>query len=379
MMEFFRTHTKKIMLAIVIVFVVSVFATYGINAVGGGSQETGGRDYAVAKINGEQVMRSRVDLELGRWLQANAFGQPVSEDVYPQIRSMILDDMAIQSEMQREVKARSITLTDDELNAAIRTVEHNFPTREIFLQTLQREGLDEKKFRAQVETQMREMKVIEQVVAPASTDETEKHAMYDTMKQFIYQKPEGFFFNLAHFRSEANAKSARDKIEAGGKWDDVMDEVSKDVITHTPYDSTVLIPTAEMTGTLEMLITAPMNKVSAPFMFVSDDYIIALKREKQDAGMFTYDEVSSDVESRVLAQKRQTLTAQFMQELRVRANVEILDKEIFAVSTPLTPADTEAASDAVDQIAAVSDDAASADKSADKADKTEAKSGDAKK
>ena len=53
---------KAIMIAVILLFVLSCFAGYGLYARSGRSAD-GSKDYAVAKIDGKDVMRS--DIEKG--------------------------------------------------------------------------------------------------------------------------------------------------------------------------------------------------------------------------------------------------------------------------------------------------------------------------
>ena len=358
MMQFFRKNVRSIMLVVVVLFVISCFAGYGMYSGGGGDEESsqqGEQDYVVAIVDGEKIMRSRMDYEMIQMIQAMGMGQTISDDDFPAIRSNILDQMAVMAELDKEVRARNIATTAEEIDATVREIEGTFPTREIFLQEMQRAGMDEKQLRSEVETQLKRQAVFEQVVAPASTDEQELRTFYDTLKAYAFQKPEAFLINLAHFRTEESATAAKEAVDSGSAWDDVMAEASPDVLNYTNYDDTVMIPTSEMRDEVEFLLDAPMNEVTAPVMLASEDYMIVVKREKQEAGTATYDEVSADIEAMIINQKRQGLQSQFMQELRTRAVVEILDPEIFAKREPI---DVESVDRAIESILAESDDVA---------------------
>lgn len=331
MMQYLRKNVRKIMIVIVVLFVLSCFAGYGMYSGGGAGAESEGtiKDYAVATIDGEKVMRSTMDYEMAQFIQARGLAQTISDDDLPAIRSMILDQMAITKELDKEVKARNVTLSKEDVDATIKEIEAAFPTREIFLQEIQRAGLDEKALRADVEEQMRRQAVFEQVVAPASTDQQEMRTFYDTLKEYAFRKPEGFMLNIAHFATEEAAKTAREKIKGGEQWDDVMAAASGDIINHLPFENPVLVPTSEMNDNVEFLKDAPMNEVTEPVMLTSDDFMIVVKRSKQEAGTAEYDEVSADLEGMILNQKRQGLQSQFLQELRARAVVDMLDEELF--------------------------------------------------
>lgn len=337
MMQFFRKNVRSIMLVVVVLFVASCFAGYGMYSGRSQSGETpqeGQADYLVAIVAGEKIMRSRMDYEMFQMIQAMGLAQTVSDDDLPAIRSNILDQMAVIAELDKEVNARGIAASKEEIDETIKDIEGTFPTREIFMQELQRANMDEKKLRDEVETQIKRQKVFEQVISPASVDANEVQALYDTMKAYAFQKPEGFDVNLAHFKTEESADSARKDLEAGREWDDVMEAASDDVINFTPYENTVMVPTSGMQGEVEFLKDAPMNEVTKPVMLASEDYMIVVKREKHEASTATFDEVSADITTMLVNQERQKLQSEFLQELRNRAVVEIFDHDIFAKNEP---------------------------------------------
>ena len=60
MLRTLRNHTKVIMIIVILFFVASCFAGYGLYVRGGGEGE-GMRDYPVAEIDGREVMRSALE------------------------------------------------------------------------------------------------------------------------------------------------------------------------------------------------------------------------------------------------------------------------------------------------------------------------------
>jgi hypothetical protein len=205
-----------------------------------------------------------------------------------------------------------------------------------------------------VEENIKRGKVLDEVTEVVSTDETELRNYYEMIKTYAFQKPEGFMMDIARFGTEAAAETARNELFSGRKWDDVMAAASGDVTDHSASDSRVFIPEAQMTGEAESLKALSMDIPSEIISFTSDDHMIAVKRAREEASVSSFDEVSADVEQILMSQKRSSLQSQFMQELRTRADVQILDQELFNVSVPETSGDASTAPDAA--LEAVSDD-----------------------
>lgn len=340
MMRFFRKNVRSIMLVVVVLFVVSCFAGYGM--YGGRGQSGSARDYAVAKIGGNRkIMLSKLEEEVARQLQNMGMAQNISPDDYPDIRKNVLEQMAIMAEIEKEIKSRNIKVLPASVDEAYSGIQASFPTREIFLQQLEQAGFDEKKIKEDIAEQLKQRTLFEEVVGVVSVDQAEIRSYYDTMAAVnapSLTKQAGFTMNLAHFSNRDAAQRAYDGASSGQKWDDVMAAVkSGDLLDFVPYDLPVFIQTAQLTDKVAYLENAPMNVVTKPVEIANGDYMIAIKRTEQKAGTATLDESSADIEMMVRAQKEQSLQLQFIQDLKSRVVIEILDKKLFEKPEPVSP------------------------------------------
>ena len=119
----------------------------------------------------------------------------------------------------------------------------------------------------------------------------------------------------------------------------------------------MFIPTAQLTDEVEFLNDIPMNVPSRVVSFTSDDHMIVVKRVKEEAGTASFDEVKDDIEQMLLSQKSASLQSQFMQELRARASVEILDEELFRMISHEEPEDVTAESEEIPPAASAPEEA----------------------
>ena len=90
------------MIAVIVLFVVSIFAGYGLYSRSGQGGD-GQRDYAVAEVDGKDVMRS--DIEKGTMQLAEQLGSEreiTSADI-PFMRKHVLDSVAIEVELEKEI------------------------------------------------------------------------------------------------------------------------------------------------------------------------------------------------------------------------------------------------------------------------------------
>ncbi|GHV29691.1 peptidylprolyl isomerase [Synergistales bacterium] len=347
MMHFFRKNVRWIMLAVVVLFVISCFAGYGMY---GGAGTASGGDRTVARVDGKRVMYSEIERDLGRVIQnAGSQGGSITSADYPAVRTNILDNLAVTAEMDKEVKKRGIKLSNEEIDVQIKNIKQSFPTNEMFLQQLQAAGLDERGLRTEIERGALRQKLIEQVTEGVSTDEKECRIFYESMKAFAFQRPEGFKINVAQFGTQESAEAARQAIEKGGAWDSVIKSGDTDLLQSSPYAEPIFVPSEQMKGDFAFLKDYPLNKISKVVKISDSEYTIAIKRSKEAAGTAPYEDVSSDIKQMMIGQKKDRAQSEYMSELRKRANVEVLDPELFASAVIDTAIEEDASGDIAEE------------------------------
>ena len=355
------------MLVVVVLFVVSCFAGYGMYSGGGRSASGDGtRDYVVAKVDGKKIMRSKLEQDVAQLLQSTGMIQNVTSEDYPAIRQSVLEQMAIIAELEKEIKSRNIKIIPASIDEAYSGIQASFPTQEIFMQQMQQAGLDEKQLKENITEQLKQRMLFDEVMSEVSVDQTEVRSYYDTMAAVSspsLAKQAGFTMNLAHFSNQGAAQKAYADVSAGKKWDDTMTAAkSGDVLDFIPYEAPVFIPAEQLTDKAAYLKNAPMNAVTKPVEIASGDYLLAIKRTEQKAGTASFNEISADIEMMLRGQKGQALQSKFIQDLKARSSIEILDEELFktpeTASADLNP---EAAADDATAEPEAEDEAVSAD------------------
>ena len=316
------------MIAVIVLFVVSIFAGYGLYSRSGQGGD-GQRDYAVAEVDGKDVMRS--DIEKGTMQLAEQLGSEreiTSADI-PFMRKAILDSTAIEAELEKEIKNRKIEVTQDEIEENYTSIMDSYPTREEFKAFLERSGITEAQVKSDIKKQISQRKVMDALSAEIDVPAEDARKFYDSAKTFLYKQPAGFKVNIATFRSNEAAKLAQKSIEGGEGWDKVMEQHKADIMTSTPYDKPVLITEQMMVDSLAALKDLPLNKVSPVMPVTSNDSYLAVKRSKEAEKQLSYNEVSADVVAMIRSQKAQEKQQEFYEELLSRAKIKILDPEIF--------------------------------------------------
>ncbi|NLL41676.1 MAG: peptidylprolyl isomerase [Synergistaceae bacterium] len=339
MLRYLRSHVKAIMIAVILLFVLSCFAGYGLYARSGRGSGDGMRDYAVAEIDGKDVMRSDIEKGTMQLAEQLGSGKEVTSADIPFMRKAILDSTAIQAELEKEIKSRKIDVTEDEIEEAYKNIMDSYPTREEFKAYMERSGITEKQIKDDLKKQISQKKIMDALAAEINVPDDEARKFYDSTKTFIYKQPAGFKVNIATFRSNEAAKAAQKSLEGGENWDKVLESHKSDVMSSTPYDKPVLITEQMMSDSLAAIKGLPLNKVSPVIQVTGSESYIAIKRSKEAEKQLSYEEVSADVVAMIRNQKAQEKQQQFYEELLKRAKIKILDPSIFpaAVSADVAP------------------------------------------
>ncbi len=360
MLRTLRKHTKVIMIIVILFFVASCFAGYGLYVRGGRNSE-GMRDYPVAEIDGKEIMRSA--LEQGAARLSEQYGANITSADVPMIRKAVIDNMAVDAELEKEIKARKIEAPESEIDEAYKRIMDSYPTREEFFAYMQRSGITEKQMKDDIARQLRMQKLMESLGENVKVEDKEVTAFYDATKDFLYKQPAGIKANIATFRKRESAEAAQKAIAAGGKWDEEIEKHRSDVEMATPYDHPVILTDQMLQNELAVVKDLPLNKIS-PVEKANDPFVfIAINRGREAERVLPFNEVSGDVRATIRNQKMQAEQRKFFEELRARADVKILDPAIF-------PSEKEAGTASADVTAPAAE-----TKSQDKA---EPASGDAK-
>lgn len=341
MLRMLRNHTKGIMIVVILFFVLSCFAGYGLYVRGGRRGGDGTRDYPVAEASGRKILRSELERSASR-IAEQARREITSEDA-PIIRKSALDAIVLQDELEKEIEHRKIEATADEIDEAYKRAMDSYPTREEFMATMQRTGLTESQIKDDIKSQLQMKKLVEALEKDITIDDKEVKEFYDATKDFLFKRPDGVKVNVATFRSKAAAEAAHKAIEGGAKWDEELAKYSKDIEMVTSYDHPALMSDTMLDRPeFASLKDYPMNKLTPVSDAGSGFSFIAIKRSREAEHVLTYDEASADAKAMIKEEKLRDAQRKFYDQLLSRAEVKILDESIF----PAAPVSADAAAPA---------------------------------
>lgn len=341
MLKHMRKHTKTIMAVVIIFFILSCFAGYGLYARSGSGG--GERDYAVARINGKRIMRSAVDSRMVRLAEQMGVSD-ISAGDWLSLRQAALDNIAVQAELEKEIKNRKLNITKEEIESAYINVMDSFPTRESFKEYLERSGIKEQAVKDDIKLQLQREKVIQAMTSEIVVPEEEAKEFYEAVKSFLFKRENGYMINIATFRTKATAEKVRASIEGGAAWDALLEENKSELMASTPYDKPGEMAEQQMAGSLEMLKSLPLNKISPVIEITDGEFGVVIKREKTSERILPFEEIREDVVNTLKGQQ----TEKIFEDLRARAKVEILDQSIFPGGETPEAEQTEISGDAAE-------------------------------
>ena len=350
MLNFLRKQMKWVMAIIVVAFLLSTFLMYE----GRGTRRTPGRnpdgsmtDYEVAQINGRSLMRSELENRLRNYLSTYSTRSAESLDM-PAIYQAVLDQAVLESQMAKEVEALGINISDAEADRAMKNyADQYYPTRETFYQALANSGIKVDDYKRSLARQMANDQLLRMAIGIVLISEDKAVEFYDTMKNLLYTTPEGYNLHMADFKTESDAEFMRAKLEAGEAWADIVsnDELASHDVVNITRKPVFLPATAFSTGTLSVLASIDVGKVSPVFAVSSEDFAVAVKTEHVDASVRPYSEVSGDIKNLLTGQEERKKLEDYQKYLLGRAQLVINDQELFA-----RPAVSEDKAPAVEEV-----------------------------
>ena len=342
-----RNHIRWIMIAITVIFVLSIFGMYGFSGSGRRTQEGGQSDYAVAEIDGKTLMRSTLEQSMRQYAE-QVHAQNITSADIPNLYQGALDSIALSSQLDKASKESGLKATDEEIDAAVKQISDQFPTKEAFMQYMDQSGIKMADLRKQMGEQVIRGKLLEGATKDVAVTDQEMKDFYEQTKTLIFHTPAGFRMDFARVKSRAAAETLRSALSGGATWDAAVASVaSSDLLERTPATGPVYMSDEAAKDRFSALADTPAGEASAPIEIASDDFLVAVKRTTVAEETAPFEVVSGDVKAYLLDEKRNAAQSKFFADLRDQAKVVILDPSLFPkpeqVKTTPASADVPAA------------------------------------
>ena len=328
-----RAHVRWIMAVIIAAFVLSTFFMYGGGSRSRASRSNGAdelRDYVVADVNGNRLMRSELERQLRLYLEELDSRQLASFDLSFAYQ-VALNQYIIERQLADDLKASGITVTDAEADQAMKDyADQTFPTREAFYQYLERSGQTPASYKKNIAQQMATQRLVRESIGAVEIGEDEAMNFYESLKSLFFSQPKGIEVNLIRLASKDDAEKVRNRLLDGVTWNEATSGdavVSMDVLYVTTEPT--FVPESVFDGYLSPMKSFDIGAVSDVFEVASDDFAVGVRDKEIDERITPYDEVSADIRSLLQRQKERESLINFRQGLLDKAKVIIRDESLF--------------------------------------------------
>ncbi len=330
LMRTLRSQVRWIMIAVAVLFVLSIFGMYGFQGSSRGRPQEGeGGDYVVAEIDGRSVMRSALDQSVRNYVDRMNVRDITPDDI-PRLYEATLESLVITHRLAVEAERSGLKATEDEINEAVREVSEQFPTKEAFMQFLDQSGIRMAEFRENLSTQIVQRKLVDRVSAGIAATDEDALEFYDKTKDLFFHSPAGYTMDYARLKNEDAAVKIVEAVGQGAEWNSVWESVaSADIIERTPETGPVFVVGSAFQEELAPFVELEIGRIGGPVAVASDDFFIGIKREKVEESTVPFEAVSGDVKALLTEEKKREAQAAFFKDLREKASVVILDADLF--------------------------------------------------
>ena len=288
----------------------------------------------LARVNGETITLEEVE-DFVRNLEGRA-GGPMPAEQRPQVYRGVIDQMVGYKLLLQEAKARKVTVLDAEVEARIDEVRKQFPSEDLFMQTLISRNLTLDRMRSDARGEIAISRLIEKEIA-------DKVALKPgQVEDFYKQNPEQFkqpervraSHILIKFPEDADAAArtqAKTKaqqilkdVKAGKDFGALAKQHSQDPGSAVNGGDLGFFQQGQMVGPFNDAAFSLKPGAVSDLVETQFGYHIIKVAEKQPGRTVPLEEVRPKVEQFLQHQNRESQTDEFVKSLRAKGKVEIL-------------------------------------------------------
>lgn len=172
------------------------------------------------------------------------------------------------------------------------------------------------------ETELLIPRYLEQVVAPrVKVTEDELKSYYSEHKNEYHKLPNVRLGQIT-VASEEQALELAAQLREGADLAWLVKQHSIDRYKETGGDRGWMTPNPGLDAVHDLLLEAPKGTIVDPFG-VKDNWQVLMITGREEQGLYTFDEVSGNIEQKVLEAKFRLVLDEFMNKLRERAEIKI--------------------------------------------------------
>lgn len=309
--------------------VVLVFAL-GISTVGCKKKETN----VAARVNGEEITQTELNAQVEQLKKQypEMFEGEEGEARLLDFKLRLLDNLINQKLVEQAAKERDLGVTDKDVQAQISQLKEGFADQAQYEQALKSAGMTEKTLQGQIREQLITQKLIESLAEDENVSDDEVTTYYEKNKaQFTVQPAKRASHILFKADDKDKAEDILAKIRDGGDFANLAKENSIDTATASKGGD-LGWPTAAYVAEFENALSKldkgeVSDLVQSPYGW----HIIKVTDEREGSQQELAD-VKDQIKQIVVQQRRADAYQTFLEDLRDKAEIEIVDPELKAAS-----------------------------------------------
>jgi foldase protein PrsA len=299
----------------------TLVAAVSVSACSGGSSSGGD----VVSVNDQKISRAELDSRLE--------GSPMAKQVLTQLVQQALID--------QYAKNNNVTIPQAVIDKKEADIESHYPPGQ-FQAILAQQGLTQ----ADVQNILRQQAVLEQAVAPQVHVSQADIVAYFQKNHAQFDQPEQVRARHILVADEATAKMIEAKLKAGGNFADLAKQYSTDTASKASGGELGYFPKGKMVPAFQdAAFSLPVGAISPPVKSPFGWHIINVEGKKP-ATTATLASAEPQIKQTLTQQAEQQQIQPFMQMLRAKANIQVLDPRYADVFPPPLPAAPPVASPA---------------------------------
>jgi peptidyl-prolyl cis-trans isomerase C len=288
----------------------------------------------LARVNGETVTRTELE-EYVRNLESQA-GSPIPADQRDRIYRGVIDQLVGYKLLMQEAKTRNVAVPDADVDARIAEVKKQFPSEDLFMQTLIDRKMTLEQIKADARRDMSIARLIDAEIAPRIAVKPAQVEDFYKNNPDRFKQPERVRASHILISAPENADAAT-KAQAKTKAEQILKDVkagkdfaalarqhSQDPGSAVNGGDLGFFQQGQMVGPFNDAAFSLKPGATSDLIETQFGYHIIRVAEKQPARTASLDEMRLQIEEFLKHQNRESETESFVKALRAKGQVEIL-------------------------------------------------------
>jgi peptidyl-prolyl cis-trans isomerase C len=285
----------------------------------------------VARVNGEAI--NRTDLQSAVTQLESRAGRTVPPDQRDRLFRGVLDQLIAYRLLAQESATRNIAVSDGDVDARAAEIRKQFPSDQVFQQTLEQQHMTEAEFRDDVRQGLRITGLIDAELsarAPVTAEQVNQFYANNSFQQGERVRASHILIAVPENADAAAKEAARAKateilnqVKAGADFAELAKQHSQDPGSGPRGGDLDYFERGQMVGPFEEAAFALAAGQTSELVETRFGYHIIKVVDKQAARTIPLEEVRGRIEEYLRDQNREKQTQVFIDALRTKAQIEI--------------------------------------------------------